>query len=124
MSIPYESTGRKNQKQRTRRALVDAARELMATGVTPNVEDAAAAASISRTTAYRYFPTRYELLAATFPMIEQTSLLGDAPPADVEVRLDRVVAETLRTTVENELALRAALRISLEPGGSNGDRPI
>jgi hypothetical protein len=53
MSIPYEATGRTQQKVRTRNALIQAARELLGTGVTPTVEQAADAARVSRTTAYR-----------------------------------------------------------------------
>ena len=64
MSIPYEALGRTRQKERTRGALIAAARELVAQGTTPTVEEAAAAASISRTTAYRYFPNQRALLAA------------------------------------------------------------
>jgi AcrR family transcriptional regulator len=114
MSIPYESGGRTQQKMRTRTALVEAARALITTGVTPTVEDAAAAASISRTTAYRYFPNQRDLLVAAHPQVEVLSLLGDNPPDDVGQRLDVVVAEYLRMTLDNEPALRTALRLSLD----------
>ena len=67
MSIPYEAQGRVDQKRRTRAALVDAARELVALGETPTVEAAAEAASISRTTAYRYFSNQRALLVAAHP---------------------------------------------------------
>ncbi|MEY2582573.1 MAG: hypothetical protein QOE09_2422 [Ilumatobacteraceae bacterium] len=46
MSIPYELNGRVAQKRRTRDAVIAAARDLVATGVTPTVEAAAEAASI------------------------------------------------------------------------------
>lgn len=114
MSIPYESSGRTAQKMRTRKALIDAARVLIASGVTPTVEDAAAEASISRTTAYRYFPNQRELLVAAYPAAELRSLLDDHPPDDVAARLDLVVGEYLRMTIDNEAALRTALRLSLE----------
>lgn len=114
-SETYESTGRTAQKMRTRKALVDAARALIVSGVTPTVEDAAAAASISRTTAYRYFPNQRDLLVAAYPEIELRSLLGNHPPDTVEARLDAVVGEYLRQTIDNETALRAALRLSLDP---------
>jgi AcrR family transcriptional regulator len=114
MSIPYESTGRTAQKMRTRKALIEAARALIARGVTPTVEDAAAEASISRTTAYRYFPNQRDLLIAAYPETELGSLLGDHPPGDVAARLDLVVDEYLRMTIDNEAALRTALRLSLE----------
>jgi AcrR family transcriptional regulator len=114
-SEPYESSGRTAQKMRTRKALVEAARALIASGVTPTVEEAAAAASIARTTAYRYFPNQRDLLVAAYPEIELRSVLGDQPPAAVEARLDAVVDAYLRTTIDNEVALRTALRLSLDP---------
>jgi len=115
MSIPYERTGRTSQKARTRKALVAATRELLARGTSPTVEQAAAAASISRTTAYRYFPNQRALLVAAYPELEARSLLGPNPPMDPEERLDVVVSEYLRLTIENEAEVRTMLRLSLEP---------
>jgi AcrR family transcriptional regulator len=115
-AIPYEQTGRRNQKARTRDALVAAARELLATGVTPTVEEAAAAAAVSRTTAYRYFPNQRALVVAAHPEIDRTSLLPDDPPADPEERVALVIAETTRIVLDWEAQLRASLRLSLEPG--------
>jgi AcrR family transcriptional regulator len=100
---------------RTRKALIDAARALIVSGVTPTVEDAADTASISRTTAYRYFPNQHDLLVAAYPEIEMRSLLGEHPPEAVEARLDAVVSEYLRMTIDNEAVFRAALRFSLDP---------
>jgi AcrR family transcriptional regulator len=116
-SESYESTGRSAQKMRTRKALVDAARELIVNGVTPTVEEAADAASISRTTAYRYFTNQRDLLVAAYPEIELQSLLGDDAPDAVEARVDAVVGEYLRQIIDNEVVLRAALRLSLAPDG-------
>lgn len=113
MSSPYESTGRTAQKMRTRKALIDAARTLIATGVTPTVEDAAAEASISRTTAYRYFPNQRDLLVSAYPETSLQSMLGDQPPDDIEARLELVLNGYLRMTLDNETALRTALRLSL-----------
>lgn len=119
MSIPYEETGRSSQKARTREALVRAARELVRQGATPTVEEAAAAASISRATAYRYFPNRQALLVAAHPEVEAPSLLGADPPQDPEERLDRVVVGLARIFLESEESYRTMLRLSLEadPGG-------
>lgn len=116
MAVPYESTGRRRQKARTREALVAATRQLLGEGVTPTVEQAAAAAAISRTTAYRYFPSQRALLLAAHPEIQQRSVLPDDAPADPEARLDLAIREHLRITVDWEPQLRAALRVSLEPG--------
>jgi AcrR family transcriptional regulator len=119
MSNPYEATGRTAQKMRTRKALVEAARALIATGATPTVEDAAAEAGISRTTAYRYFPNQRDLLVAAYPETELRSLLGAHPPDDVTDRLDLVVRAYLDRTIEHEAASRAALRLSLEVDGAH-----
>jgi AcrR family transcriptional regulator len=115
MSIPYERRGRTRQKARTRAALLDAARELLAEGRTPNVEEAAEAAGVSRATAYRYFPNQRALLVATHPEIEATALLGEDAPADPHQRLDRTIGELIRLTIETEPELRTMLRLSLEP---------
>ena len=115
MEVPYELTGRRDQKARTRGALVAVARELLASGETPTVEQAAERASISRTTAYRYFPNQRALLVATFPEIATSSLLADPPPAEPLARLEAVVGSLIEQLVEHEPELRAQLRVSLEP---------
>jgi AcrR family transcriptional regulator len=115
MSTGYELGGRVGQKQRTRQALVAAARELVAEGETPTVEQAAEHAGISRTTAYRYFPSQDALLVAAHPEITTTSLLPARPPDDVGARLDIVVARVTELVRETEEQQRAMLRLSLEP---------
>jgi len=118
MQVPYEQSGRRQQKARTRTALVAAARELLARGDTPTVEDAATHAGISRTTAYRYFANQRTLLIAAHPEVRQRSLLPDPAPRDVRERLEAVMAEFTRLTLEWEPQLRTQLRLSLEPGAS------
>lgn len=122
MSIPYEATGRTAQKTRTRDALIQAARELVAQGKTPTVEQAAARAAISRTTAYRYFASRRALLIAAHPETEATSLLGTDPPDDAAERLDAVTGEMTRLFLETEPQLRTMLRLSLEPREDDADK--
>ena len=116
MAVPYAASGRRRQKARTRDALIDATRELMAEGITPTVEDAAAAAGISRTTAYRYFPNQRDLLLGAHPETLQQSLLPDEAPADPAARLALTMRAFILTTLEWEPQLRASLRLSLEPG--------
>ena len=114
VSIAYELNGRVAQKRRTRDALVAAARELVAAGEAPTVETAAEAASISRTTAYRYFPNQRALLAAAHPETAVDSLLPEDAPDDVATRLDLVVDAFARVIVETEAQQRTMLRLSLE----------
>ena len=115
MSIPYELGGRTQQKQRTRQALIAAARDLVTDGVTPTIEDAAVAASISRTTAYRYFPNQAALLVAAHPEIEADSLLPEHPSDDPAQRLDAVIDAFNRLIIDTEPQQRTMLRLSLEP---------
>jgi len=109
-------SGRTNQKLRTKNALLAAARALIAKGAAPTVEDAAEAASISRTTAYRYFKNQPELLAAAHPEIQVASFLPKDAPVDAEARLDIVVKKLTRAIVASEAQYRAVLRLSLEEG--------
>ena len=115
--VPYEAIGRTAQKNRTRGAIVAAARALLVQGETPTVEGAARAAHISRTTAYRYFSNQRALIAAALPEVGRDSLLPTEPPAQVQARLDLVVRAAIAFTIEWEPLLRASLRLSLEPGG-------
>jgi AcrR family transcriptional regulator len=120
MSIPYELTGRTEQKTRTRQALIDAARKLLADGITPTVEQAAAAAGISRTTAYRYFANQRSLLLAAHPEIEAPSLLGEDAPEDAARRFEVAVEALTRLVVDTEPQQRAMLRLALAQ--DDGDR--
>jgi AcrR family transcriptional regulator len=125
MTVPYERDGRVRQKARTRQALVEATQRLMADGITPTVEQAAAAAGVSRTAAYRYFPNRDALVLGAHPEVQRSSLLpDDAPPDDVVARLDLVLDAHFRTLLDWEPQLRATLRLSLDPAVVPGSLPL
>ncbi|MGI8964164.1 MAG: TetR/AcrR family transcriptional regulator [Thermomicrobiales bacterium] len=113
--VPYVKTGRRKQKERTRAVLIDAARDLLVKGLTPTVEEVAEAASISRATAYRYFPSQRELLVAAHPEVEIASLLGPEPSDDPTVRLDAVVVGLSEILLGAEASYRSMLRMSLDP---------
>ena len=111
MFVPYERTGRVQQKARTVDALIRATRTLLASGLTPTVEQAVA---------YRYFSTQQALLLAAYPEIGRESVLGDDPPPDIGARFAIVFAEMARQVTENEAPLRAMLRLSLESPAQRG----
>ncbi len=121
MSTGYAASGRIHQKTRTRDALVAAARVLVADGETPTVEAAAAAASISRTTAYRYFPNQRALLVAAHPETERASLLPETAPADPEARLDAVVRSFTDLIADTDIQQRTMLRLSLAPDARDAE---
>jgi AcrR family transcriptional regulator len=115
VSTGYELNGRVAQKRRTRDALIHAARQLIADGgAVPTVEAAAEAASISRTTAYRYFPSQRALLVAAHPETALESLLPDNAPDDVAARLALAIDALTKIVVATEPQARTMLRLSLE----------
>jgi AcrR family transcriptional regulator len=89
-------SGRVNQKLRTRRALVDAANQLLARGATPTLDQVAEAALVSRATAYRYFKSADEVVAE--------ALLGGRMKPSTQV-----LAGLSRDPVERLLAVEAAV---------------
>jgi AcrR family transcriptional regulator len=113
MSTGYLESGRSTQKRRTREHLLAAARELISAGDTPTVEEVAEAAGISRTTAYRYFASRTELLAAAFPETQATTALPEPAPAAVEARVAAVADFVIDRVRSAEPQQRAMLRLSL-----------
>ena len=120
MAIPYESIGRTRQKQRTRDALLSAARTLLDSGATPSVEQATDSAAVSRTPAYQR-----ALLLAAIPTLDRRRQLPDDAPADVCQRLDLVIREQIQIVRRYEPQLRAALRLSLDQPTptATADRP-
>jgi AcrR family transcriptional regulator len=118
--MPYEVGGRSNQKQRTREALVAAAQAQVRAGRAPTVEEAATAAGISRTTAYRYFPNQRSLLAAAHPETVATSMLSDKASKDPAERLDQVVETFVKLIVDTEQQQRTMLKLSLEAEAAEG----
>ena len=125
VSTAYEQSGRTRQKQRTRDALVAAARDLVARdGSAPTVEQTAAAAAISRTTAYRYFPSQKSLLLAAHPETGLTSLLLPDAGDDAEERLLAAVRAFHELILDTEPQQRIMLRLSLEPETTAHDLPL
>ncbi len=118
MPSAYESFGRMNQKRRTRMALKAAAAELVRRGETPTVAQIAEAALVSKSTAYRYFPSQEALLAevlldaAVAPELESVYTMAKTP-GSAAARLDAVVRADHALVVKHETAFRTALRAML-----------
>lgn len=116
--VALSKDGRVAQKQRTRLELLRAARALRAQGRIPTVSDVADAAGISRTTAYRYFPTQELLLAeaSAEPLIEavKQTIAAVDDEADVLKRVDAVFADLIPLMLRHEPELRTLLKIALE----------
>jgi AcrR family transcriptional regulator len=116
----YESFGRIQQKHRTRAALKVAAAELIGAGLDPTVVQVADAAHVSRSTAYRYFPSREALQAevlldATIGAdLDLVYAAAESSPDPAE-RLDNVVRSDHELVTTHETAFRAAVRAMIRP---------
>jgi AcrR family transcriptional regulator len=111
------SEGRPQQKQRTRKALLQAAAQLTKQGRRPTLEEIAEEALVSRATAYRYFPNVEALhleASIDFETPQAEDALRGAPADDVVARLEHV-DDALHSMIKaNEAPLRMMLAQSLE----------
>jgi AcrR family transcriptional regulator len=110
----FEIPAAKGPRARTRKLMLDVASQMMRSGASPSVSEVAEQAGVSRSTAYRYFPTRAAMVQAVVgetlgPILEWQS--DDTDPAD---RMASLIRETFPRISENESTFRAALRLSLE----------
>lgn len=121
MTTPHDP--RANQKQRTRAAIVAAATELLRNGIEPTVGAAAAAAKVSRATAYRYFPTpeslQLEVVGVTPAYAPIDRLVDTLSGDDVTARMAAFVAAFNSRTFEDEARMRMALRVYLDTWFAN-----
>ena len=116
------SNGRANQRDRTRKDLLSAAARLLKEGASPSMEDLAAAAMVSRATAYRYFPNLDALLAEA-PLEGETpspgALFAEDRSTDPELRIDKAEAALHDVVYRNEARLRRVLAYSLSRGAES-----
>ncbi len=104
------------QRNRTRRDLLAAARELVSEGLAPGVADAADRAGVSRTTAYRYFASQHSLLAeaAVEPLNAAVAeIIANCTRHDVIERVDDVFRRATPLMLERETQLAMMLGVTL-----------
>ena len=135
MQVPRQEAalerGRVNQKRRTRDAIVAAAKQLLDDGVTPTVAQAAEAALVSRTTAYRYFPTQESLLVEVAVNVDvddieelvATPVDPDSATARAVDVLDRFNEHVFDAEAQYRTAMRLYLDLWLEASAKGEDSP-
>jgi AcrR family transcriptional regulator len=108
-------TGRVRQKQRTRSALLEAARQLIAEGKAPTVAASAERALVSEATAYRYYPNArslmQEALVVNLPdFLKVLQQIRSLPTLEERAKL---AAESMaRSVLSNETQVRAIISLS------------
>jgi AcrR family transcriptional regulator len=115
-----------NQKQRTRTAIVSAARELVATRADVTMPAVARAALVSEATAYRYFPDLVSLLREAVDGVWPTPAEALAPVEDCNDPVERIAFATehlLRHVQRYQSAVRAMIAASIVRPGSAAMRP-
>ncbi len=105
--------------------MVATASDMMRRGLSPSVSEVAEAAGVSRSTAYRYFPTLADMLRAVVAEALGPILSWDDPAATGEARLASLYGKTFPRLAEHEATFRAAIRQSLEPSADTpGDKTL
>ena len=100
-------------KERTRRALLEAAHAILGRGDMPSVAEVAMLAGVSRATAYRYFPSRGKLISAVVEQSLGPVRMAAASSLDGRERIRELFTQTFPRFREFEPQLRAALQLSL-----------
>jgi AcrR family transcriptional regulator len=121
------AAGRANQRNRTRKDLLQAAGRLMQQGRKPTLEEVAEEAMVSRATAYRYFASVEALVVEAsldLAVPEPQQLFADDASDDPVVRLDRVDSALHAMIRANEASLRLMLMHSLQRAGNGEDGDI
>jgi len=117
-SAAEAGAGRVAQRNRTRRAIVEAAQQLMQTGATPSMAEIAESAEVSRRTLYMYFPTLEQLLIdATLGALSQNTIdpvIADSSSKDPVERVAQLSrAMNLHSGQTMHLG-RALIRLTVE----------
>ncbi len=118
--------GRANQKQRTRTAIVAAARSLIGAGPEVTMPAVARAALVSEATAYRYFPDLVSLLREAMDGTWPSPAEALAPVEQSDDAVERIAFATehlLHHVQRYQSAVRAMISATIIRPGSASKRP-
>ena len=123
---PPGEGGRARQKERTRRAIVDASRELTRSGAEVTMPRIADRAMVSEATVYRYFPDLNSLLSETLAGLWPDPAEALAPVEASRDPVERVAFACeflLRGVHAYQGSVRAAISLTITEPARAGDRP-
>ncbi|KJE22349.1 transcriptional regulator, TetR family [Frankia torreyi] len=120
------ATGRTNQKARTRKAIVEACRELIRSGAEVTMPQVAQLALVSEATAYRYFPDLVSLIQEALgglwpePAQALAPIIGSTDPGE---RVAFACEHLLRHVLAYQGAVRATISHTITAPLRARDRP-
>ena len=124
------TTGRTNQKARTRAALLQAATELVREGQAPSIPDAAARALVSVPTAYRYFASAEDLwweastaAVALQPVMAEANAAIENAGTDPLRRLDACLRSVGFHMLDDQVPYRRLAKTALDQWFRQAGRP-
>jgi AcrR family transcriptional regulator len=123
---PGEGSGRERQKERTRRAIVAAARELTRSGAEVTMPRVAERAMVSEATMYRYFPDLTALIQETLAGLWPDPAAALAPVETSQDPAERVAFASeflLRGVHAYQGSVRAAIAHTITEPATAGKRP-
>ena len=130
-AVPTDATdesrrARPGQRQRTRKDLLQAASRLLKEGRRPSLDEVAEAASVSRATAYRYFPGMEALLleASLEVAVPEANAILVGVGDDPVTRLEKVDDAITALILANEHTLRTIFIHSLQRASNGGDAAV
>jgi AcrR family transcriptional regulator len=97
----------------TRELLLNTALTLLEQGWFPSITELAAAAGVSRATAYRYFPSQAALVSTVVDTVLGPVLQWRPTGQSVQARVDELLDFAYPRMQQHEGALRAALQVAL-----------
>jgi AcrR family transcriptional regulator len=108
--------------------MLQAAMNLMQSGITPSVTEVAEAAEVSRATAYRYFPSQAALVQAVVDEALGPILKWQSADPDPRNRIKNLIETAMPRIDEFEATFKAALKLSLDQwaqrqAGTLGNEP-
>jgi AcrR family transcriptional regulator len=119
-------TGRTNQKERTRTAIIEAARKQMAAGTELSMPLVATSARVSEATAYRYFPDLASVLSEAFTGMWPSAAESLEPVAHLDDPVERIAYATealLHEVSAYQGAVRAMIAASIVRPDAAPQRP-
>jgi AcrR family transcriptional regulator len=124
--VTAPAAGRVAQRRRTRKAIVEAATQLLAEGVEPSVNDIALRADVSRRTVYLHFPTLDQLiLDATAGLMTEDvdAALSRIDSDDPRERVAVLVRETYRTMQRSLPLGRKLIKLTVDAPAPDSEAP-